>query len=457
MLSNKRPKIHFIAVGGSAMHNLALALQENGYIVSGSDDEIFEPSFTRLKDNGILPPEMGWYPEKIDSSLDAIILGMHAKEDNPELIKAKELGLKVYSYPDFVFENSKQKHRIVIAGSHGKTTITSMILHVLKNLGVQFDYLVGAKLDGFDKMVKLSDAPLIVIEGDEYLDSPITRRSKFLVYQHHLVVISGISWDHINVFPTQESYELQFKKLIDATPKAGVIIYNSTDKKLKKLCDFEREDIRLIPYEAHPSTIKNGLTSLKTTTGNVDIQVFGEHNILNLSAAKAVCDKLGIDSTSFYRAIRSFKGAAGRLQVLAQNSNTVVYKDFAHAPSKLLATTQSVAKQFPKRKLLACLELHTFSSLNKKFIQEYAHTFDAADEAIVFVSAHTIEAKKMEMITEAEIWKAFDNKKIKLFTDSKALETYILAQNWENKNLLLMSSGNFSGLPLEQIAKKITA
>lgn len=450
-------RVHFIAIGGSAMHNLAIALHLKGLIITGSDDEIVEPSKGRLEKHGILPANIGWNLDNIHIGLDAVILGMHAKADNPELAKAKELGIPVYSYPEFIYQQSINKQRVVIAGSHGKTTITAMILHVLNENGKDVDYLVGAQLPGFEAMVRLSDAPVIIIEGDEYLASPIDRIPKFLHYHHHMAVISGIAWDHINVFPTFDEYKAQFEKLIKATPKGGTVFYFEDDKALKKMFHKEIEDVKFIPYEKHSSKLKNGVTSLKTDGGLVEINVFGDHNLQNISAAKSICDRLGVAEEDFYRTISTFKGASNRLELLSQNSKTSVYKDFAHAPSKLKATTKALTTQFPDRKLVACLELHTFSSLNREFLSEYSHTFDEPSEAIVYFNPQTIAHKGLSPITEPDILNSFNNKKIKVFIDSTLLANYLKSQHWADKNLLMMSSGNFGGLDLKELAKTITS
>ncbi|MBY0426627.1 MAG: peptidoglycan synthetase [Cytophagales bacterium] len=437
------------------MHNLAIALHLKGLKVTGSDDEIVEPSLSRLEKHGLLPDRIGWNLENIHIGLDAVILGMHAKADNPELLKAKELGLPVYSYPEFIYQQSLNKQRVVVAGSHGKTTITAMILHVLKENGKDIDFLVGAQLPGFETMVRLSDAPVIIIEGDEYLASPIDRIPKFLHYHHHMTVISGIAWDHINVFPTFDEYKSQFEKLIVATPKGGTVVYFDDDKILRKMCSREIEDVKFEKYEQHPSKVKNGVTSLKTDRGLVEIGVFGEHNLQNISAAKAVCSRLGVSEDDFYSAIATFHGAANRLELLASNTKTSVYKDFAHAPSKLSATTKALANQFPERKLVACLELHTFSSLNKQFLSEYAGSFNDPDESLVYFNPHTIAQKGLEPISDSDVIKGFDNKKIKVFTDSNLLLQHLKAISWQGKNLLMMSSGNFGGMNLKEVAQNI--
>lgn len=456
-MKDKALKIHFIAIGGSAMHSLAIALNRSGYIVTGSDDEVFEPSLTRLKEEGILPHNQGWFPEKITSDIDGIVLGMHARIDNPELVKAKELGLPIYSYPEFIYEQSKDKQRVVIAGSHGKTTITSMILHVMKFHNKNFDYMVGAQIEGFDNPVKITkDAPVIILEGDEYLSSPIDLRPKFVHYKHHIGLISGIAWDHINVFPTFEDYVKQFDLFADSTPKAGMLIYPDNDDIAGIIGKKERDSISCIEYSVHKNEVKDGKTFLITDFGKIEVSVFGEHNMLNISAAKSVCTKLGITDEMFYQAIPSFKGAAKRLEVLSKGANSIVFRDFAHAPSKLVATATAVKNQYPKTKLVAVLELHTFSSLNKEFLDEYKETFDAPDLPIVFYSPATIAHKKLDPISEDNIREAFANPKLQVFTDPVLLENFLRAQTWDNSNLLLMSSGHFQGLDIKQLANDIT-
>ncbi|MBF8962765.1 peptidoglycan synthetase [Pontibacter sp. FD36] len=450
--------IHLIATGGSIMHNLALALHDQGIKVTGSDDEIYEPAKSRLAAAGILPAEEGWFPEKLDAKPDAVILGMHARIDNPELLRAQELGIPVYSFPDFIYELSKNKQRIVIGGSHGKTSITSIIMHVLQHCGRLFDYAVGAQLQGFDRMVKLTEeAPIIIIEGDEYLSDPIKRVPKFHLYHHHIGVISGISWDHINVFPTQEIYRDQFRIFAEMTPKAGTLIYNQDDEQVQLVAvPRNPADIAYIGYTVHPHSIRNGKTILHTKKeGDVEIPLFGEHNLRNISAAKEVCKKIGIKAHDFYEALKTFKGAAKRLEKLGENDNTVIFRDFAHAPSKVKATTEAVKTQYPQRKLVACVELHTFSSLNKNFLPQYAGALDKADVPIVFFSPKTVEHKRMEMLSEEDLRSAFGNPKLQVYTDSDALLEHLKGMSWQNANLLLMSSGTYQNLDLEALKKAV--
>ncbi len=446
--------IHFIAIGGAAMHNLALALHQKGFTVTGSDDEIFEPSRTRLENKGLLPKEYGWFPEKITSDIDAVILGMHAREDNPELIKAKEIGVPVFSYPEYLYEQTKDKKRVVIGGSHGKTTITSMILHVLKILGKEFDYMVGANIEGFDTMVSLSDAPVAIFEGDEYLSSPIDRRPKFHLYHPHVAVISGIAWDHINVFPTFDNYVEQFQIFADMIEPDGDFIYFSGDENLQNIAKKVRKDVKVCAYSALPHKVENGTTYLTTENGDIKLSIFGEHNMQNLSVAREVCMRIGVTEEEFYNAIKSFGGAAKRLQTLASNDKTTIYLDFAHSPSKLKATTQAVKAQFNDRKLIACMELHTFSSLKADFLPQYKGAMDAADEAIVFFNPEVIKHKRLENITAEQVKEAFGGNVV-VYTDSDTLQAYLRKLDLTDKNLLLMSSGNFSGIEFSSFAQEL--
>jgi len=436
----EKKKIHFIAIGGAAMHNIALDMREQGHEVTGSDDEIYEPSLSRLKHAGLAPQAFGWFPERIHRSLDFIILGMHAKADNPELLKAIELGIKVYSYPEFVYHHSKLKKRIVIAGSHGKTTTTAMVLHVLKKYNIDTDYLVGAHLEGFDKMVRLTDTPLIVIEGDEYLSSPVDRVPKILHYKPHIAVITGIAWDHINVFPTFTIYKEQFEKIIVTIEDGGVLIYNSKDQELNSLV-ADRPNIKCIPYQALQRASQDGIIF----ENNIyRISVIGEHNLQNMNAARVVCEELGIETERFFKGIEDFKGANKRLQKISQTEDRVVYLDFAHAPSKVKATVDSVKQWFGNHKLLAVVELHTFSSLNKTFIPLYRGSLVAADKAVVFYNEHTLKMKNMPGLDDEFIKSSFDHPDMLVFKDEKLLNQYLKSAQFSKFNLLLMSSGNFN-------------
>ncbi len=447
-------RIHFIAIGGSAMHNLAIALHKKGYQVTGSDDVIFEPSSSRLDKHGILPAKMGWNEDNITPDLDAVILGMHALKDNPELLKAQQLGLKIFSYPEYIYEQTKDKLRVVIGGSHGKTTITSMILHVLNYYKRDFDYLVGAQLAGFDTMVKVTaSAPLIVIEGDEYLASPIDRRPKFHLYKGNIAVISGIAWDHINVFPTYDDYKKQFEIFIDTIQPEGKLIYCSADDDLQDMVTASEAKVEKIGYSIPSHRVENGVTFL--LPDETPLKVFGDHNLMNLNAAKLVCQQLDIDDAQFNLAISSFSGAAKRLELLSSENETNVYKDFAHSPSKLKATIDAVKAQFQSRKLVACIELHTFSSLNKTFLEQYANTMTKADVTVVYIDEQTFVHKKMTPFTEKDVQDAFNSGEILFFNNSALLRDYLLTINFYCTNLLLMSSGNFGGLDLTKLAREL--
>lgn len=448
-------KVHFIAIGGSAMHNLAIALHQKGYEVTGSDDVIFEPSSSRLAKYGLLPKQEGWDIANIKPDLDAVILGMHARIDNPELLKAQEMGLRIYSYPEYIYEQSKDKLRVVIGGSHGKTTITSMILHVLKFYEKDFDYLVGAQLAGFETMVRVTEnAPVIIIEGDEYLASPIDRRPKFHLYHANIAVISGIAWDHINVFPTFGDYISQFDKFIYTIFPNGKLIYCESDETLKKIILNSKAVVEKIPYAIPPHQVVDGITILSP---NTPLAVFGNHNLMNLNAARLVCKELGINDEEFRIAIASFTGAAKRLELLNSVNETNIYKDFAHSPSKLKASVDAVKAQFKDRKLVACIELHTFSSLNANFLDQYKNTMDKADVRIVYIDEKTFQHKKMEPLTKTAIEHAFNDSELLFFNDSELLETYLRSLNFKGVNLLLMSSGNFGGIDLIKLAYELNS
>ncbi len=444
--------VHFIAIGGAAMHNLAIALHNKGYKVTGSDDTIFEPSKSRLDAKGLLPEAFGWYPEKITSDLDAIVLGMHAKVDNPELLKAQERGVKIYSYPEFLYEQAKNKTRVVIGGSHGKTTITSMILHVMHYHDRDVDFMVGAQLEGFDVMVKLTDDnDFMVLEGDEYLSSPIDRRPKFHLYKPNIALLSGIAWDHINVFPTYENYVDQFKIFVDSIVTGGSINYNEEDAEVCRVVEASENQIRKIGYATPEYHVEDGETFIETSEGPMPIEIFGAHNLNNLAGAKWICQHMGVDEDDFYEAIATFKGASKRLEKIAESRSSVAYKDFAHSPSKVEATTKALKEQYSDRTLVACLELHTYSSLNTEFLKEYKGALDAADVAVVFYSPNAVEIKKLEAISEAQIAEAFQRDDLKIFTDPTEFKTFLFQQDFNQKSLLLMSSGNYGGLDFEAL------
>lgn len=449
-------RVHFIAIGGSAMHNLAIALCKKGHKVSGSDDEIFNPAKSRLEKYGILPKTIGWDTNNVSGDLDAVILGMHAKKDNPELIKAQEKGIKIYSYPEFLYEMSKEKTRIVIGGSHGKTSITAMILHVLNKLDIDTDYMVGAQLEGFEVMVKISEeSKYMVIEGDEYLTSPIDLRPKFHLYQPNIALISGIAWDHINVFPTFEIYVDQFRIFCQMIRDNGSLIYCKEDEIVKKVSEESRKDIEKFPYSIIAHKIENGKTFVIWKEKEYPIEVFGKHNLMNLYGAMLVCERIGVSNEDFLREVGSFTGASKRLELVKKNKNVEIYKDFAHSPSKLKATVSALKEQYPNRKLIAVMELHTFSSLNAEFLLQYNGCMDMADEAIVYFNPHTIAHKGLAEITKDQVFEAFGRRDIKVFTESKDVVAEIKSHKWENTNLLMMSSGNFDGIVFEELADQL--
>ena len=445
-------RTHFIAIGGAAMHNLALALYNKGYHITGSDDAIFEPSKSRLEKKGLLPLELGWFPEKISHELEAVILGMHAKADNPELIKAQQLGLKIYSYPEFLYEQSKNKTRVVIGGSHGKTTITSMILHVMHYHNIEVDYMVGAQLEGFDTMVHLTNEnDFIILEGDEYLSSPIDRRPKFHLYQPNIALLSGIAWDHINVFPTYENYIEQFEIFVNQITKGGILVYNEEDTTVKSVAEQTTNTIRRLPYKTPNYSVEEGVTLLDTPEGFMPIEVFGAHNLNNLAGAKWICQNMGVDESDFYEAISSFKGASKRLEKIAEAKGKVAYKDFAHSPSKVLATTTAVKNQYPARKLVACLELHTYSSLNTEFLKEYEGALDSADVAVVFYSPDAVKIKQLSDVSYNQIEKSFMRDDLIIYTSPEEFKSFLFTYDLNNTTLLLMSSGNYGGLNFDEL------
>ena len=446
-------KVHFISIGGSVMHQLAIALQGKGYRVTGTDDEIFEPALTHLRDKGLLPSAFGWQPGLITPYLDAVILGMHAKADNPELLKAQELGLSIYSFPEYIFHESQQKKRVVVGGSHGKTTTTSMIMHVLKTCHQDFDYLVGAKLAGFDQSVKITNAPTIVCEGDEYLASALLRQPKFHFLFPHVAILTGIAWDHINVFPTFEFYLEQFVLFMNKIEAGGVLIYNETDEVLNKLVlSNKRDNIRYIPYKVPAHQITNGQTFVTIDGAEGPLSVFGDHNLLNMQAAYYACAELGIAAKDFVHAMANFTGASKRLELLASNAHCNIYRDFAHAPSKVIATIEAVKQQFPSRKLIGVLELHTYSSLNKEFMHQYKGALEKTDTAVVFYSKHALQIKGLPELPESYVVEGFDKNGLLVMTDKTVLEDWLRTQDYSNANLVLMSSGNYDGIDLPSFA-----
>lgn len=448
--------VHFIAIGGAAMHNLALALHQKGYRVTGSDDEIFEPSRSRLAKAGILPEAWGWFPDKITTGLDAVILGMHAREDNPELLRAKELGIRIYSYPEYLYEQTKNKQRVIIGGSHGKTTTTSMIMHVLKDRGIEFDYMAGALLEGFDTMVHLSDQSRIaVFEGDEYLSSPIDRSPKFHHYHPDIAILTGIAWDHMNVFPTFENYVEQFALYIEKITPGGALIYYSGDENIRRILPRAGSSVQLLPYSTCPHFVKNGITYLAMEGKETPLRVFGRHNLQNIYAAYLACLKLGIAPHDFLSSISTYNGAAKRLQKIAENTQAAAYLDFAHSPSKLQATIRAVREQYPDRRVIACMELHTFSSLNAGFLPQYSHTMDEADEAIVYFNPEVVHHKRLPEITADDVKQGFGNPRLKVYTDNARLLADLREKQYNRTVLLIMTSGNFSGIDIPRLAEEL--
>ncbi len=449
-------RVHFIAIGGSVMHNLALALHAKGFQVSGSDDEFFEPSKSRLAAAGLLPSEAGWHAERITPDLDAVILGMHAMSDNPELVRAKELGLKVYSFPEYLYEQTRDKRRIVVGGSHGKTTTTSMIMYVLRKLGRDFDYMVGAQIEGFDTMVRLTkDAPIAVFEGDEYLSSTLDKTSKFLRYKPDVAIVTGIAWDHINVFPTFDSYVDTFRKFAHSIEPNGEYIYFADDENLKSIAGELRSDITIKPYAALNYEVEDERVVVVEGGKRYPMSVFGKHNMQNMHAAMLACEAVGVSRDEFLTAISTFGGAAKRLQTLCETSDAIAFLDFAHSPSKLRATTNAVRERYPNRKIVAAMELHTFSSLTKEFLPQYAHSMDAASEAIVYFNPSEIEHKRLAPISADDVAQAFENDKLSVYTDTQKMVERLRSFDYENSVLLIMTSGNFSGLDLRELAKSL--
>jgi UDP-N-acetylmuramate: L-alanyl-gamma-D-glutamyl-meso-diaminopimelate ligase len=452
-MNTTKQRIHLIGIGGTVMHHLAVALQNKGYIVTGSDDEIFEPSKSRLQKANLLPQE-GWFAEKITKEITTVIFGSNITANNPELIKAKELGLKIFSYPEYIYQESIDKQRVVITGSHGKTSIAFMVLHVLKFFKKKFDYTVEGQLEGFDLMVKLSDdAPVIIIEGNENFTSPFDHTPKFLHYRHHIGLISGISWDHINVYPSYDEYVKQFEIFADSSPKGGMLIFNKNDGLVDMICSKEREDVQTQEYSALKNETEKGLTYLINGSQKVPLQVFGKNNMKNLSAAKAVCLRIGITEEMFYEAIQTYKGPEDRLELIGKKGNVNIYKDFAHTPSKLKAITNAVKKEYPASELIAVLELHTMSSLNTEFLSQYKDTLKSADEPVVYFDPNTLQ--KSSAISGEDVKNAFGDSKLQVFTQAEKLKEFLLKKKWENRNLLLMSSGNFGGININELARKI--
>ena len=448
--------IHFIAIGGAVMHNLAMALHIKGYKVSGSDDEIFEPSKSRLDAHGLLPEKQGWDPTQITTDLDAVILGMHARPDNPELKKAQEIGLKIYSFPEYLYEQSKNKLRVAIGGSHGKTTITSMVMHVMKYYKKKFDYMVGSQIEGFDTMVQITDdAEIIILEGDEYLSSPIDLRPKFHLYKPHIALLTGIAWDHMNVFPTFESYLDAFRIFTEVIEPAGKLYYFAGDQFLPEIIEGTPSSVETKAYDTHPHSVSDEGYHLTVGEGSIRVPMLGRHNMQNIQGAKLICGDIGISDIQFYKAIQSFKGAARRQQLLAESENLKVYLDFAHAPSKVKATVEAFREAWPDRKLITFLELHTFSSLNKDFLPQYKGSLDKADQAILFFNPDVVRHKNLPPLSPDEVGACFEKEGLEVLNSSEMVEEKLLDVGGESSVLLIMSSGNFSGLDLHSIANSL--
>ena len=445
-------RIHLIAIGGAVMHNMAIVLSRQGHQVTGSDDAINDPAKTNLSNAGLLPSSIGFDENNITTDIDVVILGMHARLDNPELKRAQALGLKIVSFPEYLFEIAKNKKRVVVAGSHGKTTITSMIMHVLHYAGLDFDYMVGARLKGFDTAVRLTEnAPIIILEGDEYLASPLQPESKFMFYKPHVALISGIAWDHINVFPVYDNYVNQFVNFTNSIEPGGSLIWCEEDAELTRIAPQFSSAVKQVLYRTPSHEIENGVTSLITQDGDFTLEIFGKHNLMNLEGARLVCNEIGVSSEVFYKAIQSFEGAANRLQLLFKNENTIVFKDFAHSPSKLKATVDAARSQFPERKLIAVMELHTFSSINENFLPEYAESMNVADVAIVYLDEHTFALKQMNMLQDDAVKSAFGNQSLQIIRKPTELKERLLSEDWQHSCVLLMSSGNFGGMNLDEL------
>ena len=444
--------IHFIAIGGAIMHQLAIALQNKGYQITGSDDEITDPAKTNLANKGLLPEQFGWFPEKLTKEIDAVILGMHAKGDNPEILRAKELGIPVYSFPEYIYEASKNKKRIVVAGSHGKTTTTSMIMHVLRDQSIDFDYLVGAKVEGFELSVKISDAPIIILEGDEYPASVLEKRPKIHFYHPHISILTGIAWDHVNVFPTYEFYKEQFAIYLCDMQPDSTLIYNAEDKEVVSLVMDEAKHLKQLPYATPTFKVEHDAVTLDTTEGKVSLQIFGAHNLQNMEAARKVCNSIGVDDADFYKSIQTFTGAARRLEKINERDGFIAYRDFAHAPSKLNATLNAVRERYPEHFLIACFELHTFSSLSEQFLNQYQHSMDACNKAAVFYSGHALELKGLPALDINAVKSNFSNEALSVFNEKNALKQWIettIETASKPVCLLLMSSGTFDGMGFE--------
>lgn len=446
-------RIHFIAIGGSIMHSLAMVMHARGHIVTGSDDEIYEPSLSRLTTLGLLPDQMGWHPGRIQKDIDVVVLGMHARADNPELVKAQELGLRIESFPEFIYNISKDKTRIVVAGSHGKTTTSGMIAHVLDKCGIKADRMIGARIGALEP-VAITDAPVIILEGDEYLTSPLDPRPKFLHYHPQITIITGIAWDHMNVFPTYAKYVDQFRQLITSLGSTDLLIYCAEDEDLVDLVEETEPVCKFIGYHSHPYTMSDGMVIIEEDNGlSYPLEIFGNHNLQNLKAAQIATHAIGLSSTDFYKAIQSFTGAHKRLQLLHQSEHITAYLDFAHAPSKVKATVNAVREKHHEAYMIACLELHTFSSLNPEFLPQYKGALAEADVKIVYFSPHTLAIKKLPDLSPDQLSEYFGQPDLIVVTSADELRAAVQAARKDVDTVLLwMSSGRFDGLDISDIS-----
>lgn len=436
-------RIHFIAIGGAIMHNLAIDLHKNGHTISGSDDQIFEPSFSKLKKYSLMPKNLGWNADFITDEIDLIILGMHAKEDNLELKKALELGLKIQSFPEFVASQITDKKRVAIAGSHGKTSTTAMLMHILKDNNFEFDYLVGSELPGYESMVKLSNAPLIVIEADEYLSSKLDQRPKFLWYKPQLSVITGIAWDHINVFPTFELYKKAFTDFIDSHQADSSIFFYQFDEELSKIINNSTYKCR--PYTE--LTAKNqGQYSIVLDNNEEEyyFPFFGNHFLQNASAAIHLAMELGLNQKDIYKALESFPGSAKRLELVWANDQLFIYRDFAHSPSKVMATIKAFSRQFKDYQVFFVFEPHTFSSQQIDFIQHYNKCFEDLN-AYIFMDKKAFALKNKPMLSGPDIENAFGTNSILNSATELMKEIRKSSQKSKKTVWVLMSSGNMGG------------
>lgn len=442
-------RIHCISHWWRVTSSLAIQLKLLGHNVTGHDDEIYEPSKSALAQHGLLPQHEWWDADSVTSDIDMIVLGMHASADNPELLRAKELGLMIKSYPEVIYEFSKNKMRVVIAGSHGKTTTTSMVMHVLKHNGISFDWVVGGIVPGFDTMVSLDDNhKIIIIEWDEYPDGKINMTAKMLLYKHNIGILNGIAWDHITTYPTFDSYLLPFQTFVDQTPTDGFLGYYQDDQEVTNIMEHTDTQAQTVWYTVHPHIIRDGITYLQTPQWEVKLSIFWAHNCINISAAKLVCNQLDLSDEQFYAAIWSFTGAGNRLQLIHQDDakHLTILRDFAHSPSKLTATINAVKTQYPDRTIIGLFELHTFASLSASFLPEYKWSFDAADIACVYYDDHTFQIKRMTPLTKEVVINGFGRSDLVVQDSANDLQAWYDNLDLTNSVVVLMSSGNFGGV-----------